>query len=256
METFEIRLFGRVELDVAGRPAKLRGRQAQALLALLALEPGPRPREVLATALWPEADGPSSAACLRQTLWLLRGAVSRAGGEPDRLFDADPLEIGLRVGADVTVDVAAFECDRLGPPAARERALACYRSDLAEGLYQEFLAFERERLRDAHEDLLARVAADRRLAGDLAGAREAVTALLRLDPLREEAHLELIRLHAAVGQRSQVLRQYERMREILGRDLGVEPLPETEREVAAILGLPEKQRVPRLAAHGLTHAHA
>lgn len=254
MDTFEIRLFGRVELEVAGRPVKLSGRQVQALLALLALEPGPRPREVIAAALWPEADGPSSAACLRQTLWLLRGAISAVGGEPDLLLATDPLEIGLRTGAPVTVDVAAFERDRQGPPVARERALARYRGDLAEGLYQEFLAFERERLRDTCEDLLARVAVDRRLAGDLAGAREAVTALLRRDPLREEAHLELIRLHTAGGQRSQALRQYQRMREILARELGVAPLPETEREVATLLGLPE-QGVPRASMPGLTHAH-
>jgi DNA-binding SARP family transcriptional activator len=46
--------------------------------------------------------------------------------------------------------------------------------------------------------------------------------------LREEAHAVLIEVHGLVGSRSQVIRQYRRLREVLGRELDVSPLPDTD----------------------------
>jgi DNA-binding SARP family transcriptional activator len=60
------------------------------------------------------------------------------------------------------------------------------------------------------------------------GAREAALRLLERDPLREEAHAALIEVYGRTGSRSQVSRQYRRVRSILARELGVNPLPETE----------------------------
>ena len=48
------------------------------------------------------------------------------------------------------------------------------------------------------------------------------------DPLREEAHAVLIEVYGTVGTRSQVVRQYRRVRELLARELGELPLPETD----------------------------
>ena len=49
----------------------------------------------------------------------------------------------------------------------------------------------------------------------------------RHDPLREEAHETLIRVYGASGSRSQVHRQFRRLRVVLEREIGVEPLPQT-----------------------------
>ena len=59
------------------------------------------------------------------------------------------------------------------------------------------------------------------------GARTAAEQLLARDGLREEAHETLIRVYGATGSRSQVHRQFRRLREVLEREIGVEPLPET-----------------------------
>jgi DNA-binding SARP family transcriptional activator len=77
--------------------------------------------------------------------------------------------------------------------------------------------------------------------------------------LREEAHALLIAIHGMIGTRSQVVRQYRRLRAVLDRELDVEPLPESEatyqlalrqtlersRARAASLRAPEK---PKLVA--------
>ena len=114
-----------------------------------------------------------------------------------------------------------------GQPAEPEAALLLYRGDLAEGLCHECFASDRERLSDAYEDALAMAAQDRLDCGDPAGARTAAEQLLARDGLREEAHETLIRVYGATGSRSQVHRQFRRLREVLEREIGVEPLPET-----------------------------
>ena len=74
-----VQLLGRVEVSADdGIPVRLSGRHAQALFALLVLSRRPRSRDALATDLWPDSDGTSSAA-LRQALWLVRNAFNGAG---------------------------------------------------------------------------------------------------------------------------------------------------------------------------------
>jgi DNA-binding SARP family transcriptional activator len=79
-----------------------------------------------------------------------------------------------------------------------------------------------------YEDALAAVADKRLREGSLVAARAAAERLLARDPLREEAHAVIIAVHGLIGSRSQAVRQYRRLRAVLGRELGVEPLPETE----------------------------
>ena len=55
--------------------------------------------------------------------------------------------------------------------------------------------------------------------------------------MREEAHALLIAVYAREGSRSQVNRQYRRLRGILARELGVEPLPETTQAYQQALAL-------------------
>jgi DNA-binding SARP family transcriptional activator len=53
------------------------------------------------------------------------------------------------------------------------------------------------------------------------------TRLLALEPWREGAHQDLMRLLAGSGQRGAALAQYETCRRVLAEELGVEPGPET-----------------------------
>lgn len=51
--------------------------------------------------------------------------------------------------------------------------------------------------------------------------------LIDLDPVSEAAHRLLMRLHYLAGDRGAALRAYHHCREVLERELGVEPLPKT-----------------------------
>lgn len=229
-----VRLLGRIEVGTRRAEVRLAGRQAQALFALLALQPRPRTRDAIAADLWPDSDGGSSAS-LRQALWLVRSGLAGIGIRPDSVLEIDGDVIGLRGAARLDVDAARFESALGADPARPDEAVEIYRGDLAEGLGHECFAAERERLSDAYEDALA-LLADRRVAtGDLYGARSAALDLLGRDPLREEGHVVLIRVYGAAGSRSQVHRQYRRLCDVLARDLQVEPLPESQAAYRAAL---------------------
>lgn len=223
----EVDLLGRVELAVAGHEIRLVSRGAQALLAVLVLRPRVRTREAVAAEIWPDGEGSGTTASLRQALWLVRSSFGAAGVALDPYFDIDAEIIGIRPSAPVQLDAVRFEALSRGPAADPESAVGLYHGDLVECLDLECFAFDRERLSDAYEDALAVVAEHRLLAGDLDGARNAADELLSRDPLREEAHVTLIRVYGRTGSRAQVLRQFGRMTELLDRELGVEPLPET-----------------------------
>jgi len=226
-ERLTVRLLGRIEVAVHGVPIRLGGRQAQALFGLLALDPRRRPREAIAADLWPDADG-GSTACLRQALWLVKSGLASAGLDPDRILEIEPDLLGLAPEAWLDLDVARFELAARSATPDVEAAIALYRGDLVEGLGHECFAAERERLSDMFEDALAVAAVERLRRDDIDGARSAAERLLARDPLREEAHAVLIEAYGRTGSRSQVARQYRRLITVLERELGVEPLPETE----------------------------
>ena len=224
----EITLLGRFAIRTTrGQEVRIVGRHAQALFTLLVLTRRPRTREAIATDLWPEsmitATGP-----LRQALYQLRGALATAGLDLDTMLEADAETLGFRPDAVHSLDTDRFDACTMDPVCGAEAAVALYGGDLAEGLGHDCFAAERERLADRYEDALAAVAAQRLAAGDVDGAREAAERLIARDPLREEAHEVLIAVHGLTGTRSQVVRQYRRLGEVLARELAERPLPETD----------------------------
>jgi DNA-binding SARP family transcriptional activator len=224
----DITLLGRFSIRTANaREIRLVGRHAQALFTLLALTRRPRTREAIATDLWPEslvaATGP-----LRQALYQLRTALAAAGVDLETVLEADAETIGLRPEAVRSLDVERFEACLDDPSCEAESAVRLYQGDLAEGLGHDCFAAERERLADHFEDALAIVAGRRLEGGDVDGARFAAERLIARDPLREEAHEVLIAVHGLAGSRSQVVRQYRRLCDVLARELEEAPLPETD----------------------------
>jgi DNA-binding SARP family transcriptional activator len=251
-----------------GRVLPVRRRKARALLAYLALGPGgDQPREKLLTLLWGEADPEHARHSLRQTLTVLRRDL--APWRPPGLVvagDSVRLEPSL-----VTVDATLFA--RLGAggePADLERALALYRGDLLEGLdgvgdaFESWLMTERDRLRTRAVRLLDRLLAVRMAEGATVAAMEVALRLLAMEPLREDVHRLVMRLHVREGRRSAALRQYRTCESLLRRELDVPPEGETTELYRSIRGgaaapaTIERQtvRLHRLAAEGAIHRSA
>lgn len=96
-------------------------------------------------------------------------------------------------------------------------------SELLPGWYEDWVIFERERLR--HLGMHALEAAARRLTaqGDYPAALDAALHAVRREPLRESAHRAVILVHLAENNVVEALRAYKRFRILLVEQVGVEP---------------------------------
>ena len=164
--------------------------------------------------------------------------------------------VTLNPGA-IEIDVVQFErLARRGTPEALDSAVALYHGPLLDGFrvaapgFEGWLDTERARLHDLALDALRRVLARHVRAGRVELATHAATRLVGLDPLQEDVHRTLMRLHARQGRRAAALRQYQACVAVQQKELGVEPEPETKRLYLEILQrmAPPRGRAARLGA--------
>jgi TolB-like protein len=221
-------------LEIAGGEATTRTsltRKAKALVAYLAMQ-GARgqSREKLADLLWGNSAEEQARANLRQALSSIRKALN---GETAGYLVTAGDQISL-AGRDVDLDVTKFEeLVTDATPDALKRAAALYKGDLLDGFslkedsFEGWARAERERLRHLACDALTKLIAHCDEIGDAERCVETAARLLTLDPLREAAHRILMRAYAAQGRQASALKQFEACRDILKRELGVEPEPKT-----------------------------
>lgn len=264
MATLEIRLFGVLALERAGRaPARLPSRKVRDLLAYLLLHRrAPQSREHLAAQLWGECDGDKGRHCLNTALWRLRSVLQDLEGGDHPYLRIDALSIGFNPASDFRLDVAEFEAacqhaEQAGPQAPEaqaewyRRAIDLYRGDLLTACYDDWCLVERERLQLRYLRALAALLAFHQRRREYDAAIDCARRTLACDPLREKVHRELIRMYLEVGDQAAALRQYELCEETVRRELGAEIMPETRAAIAGIL-----QRLPAPPAHAARAASA
>jgi DNA-binding SARP family transcriptional activator len=200
-------------------------RAVQSLLAWLLLNRRKaHARETLAAIFWGEQTEARARSCLSTALWRLRQVLEPDGVPRGTYLIAQPSVVGFNCDSDYWLDVAAFED---GAGRGSEEAVACYTGDLLEGFYDDWALRERERLRMLYLDCLGRLLHRHSATGALDRALDCGRQILALDPLREDVHREVIRLHVRSGQRALALQQYDSCRTALEEELGVEPMEET-----------------------------
>ena len=213
-----------------GSALVLPGRKPQALLAYLALSPGPpQPRARLMTLLWGEQEERLAGQSLRRALYLIRRAL---GAAEDLLISAGDT-VGLEAGA-IDVDVREFErLAAVDDPDGLEQALVLYRGELLEGLdvgsagFEDWLRGQRERMFEVAVQVGGQLLARQTGDGRLEPAVQTAVRLLALEPAEEPVHRALMRLYARLGRRAAALRQYQLCVEVLRREHRVEPEAET-----------------------------
>src|SRR5919109_1362590 len=213
-----VRLLGGVDLRLGEvQVPPLDSARAESLLAYLLLHrDAPQQRQHLAFTLWPDSAEPQARTNLRHVLHNLRRALPDA----DRFIDVGPRTLRWRPEAP-WLDLAAFE--QAVAEGRLEDAVATYSGELLEGNYDEWLLEERERLSQLYLGALERLAQELEAQGRFDQAVRYAERLVSADPLREETHRLLIRLHDAVGDRARALRAYHACATTLVRELGVEP---------------------------------
>ncbi|MGH3098935.1 MAG: BTAD domain-containing putative transcriptional regulator [Streptosporangiales bacterium] len=241
----QVALLGPVEVRTdEGRRVVPSGARPRALLARLALDPG----TVVATgtlvdALWGE-DAPSSNA-LHTVVSRLRRTLAQDDDSADRLHSqAAGYLLDLRAE-----DVDALQAEKLAAQARKRlsqgavadaedltsTALELWRgdpfADLDGASFAEHASARLHELRLDLRDLATEAALARGRAVDLTELAVRAEAY----PLREHLQGLLVRALFAAGRQADALQAYERTRNALVEELGVDPSPELERIHLAVL---------------------
>jgi DNA-binding SARP family transcriptional activator len=220
----------------------------RALLAYLALEcRTPHRREALASLLWPHRGENAAHNSLRQALYQLRHILVLASdSEPHLLITAE--QVQFNPASDHWVDVLEFEtrlsaCQSHHPAGlnlcascleSMQRAMALYQGETLDGFtlphctrFSDWQILTQEA---CHHQALATLSL---LAGyfEANHAYEQLIACtqrkIELEPWRESAYRRQMWALAMNGQSELALRQYEALREVLQRELGIPPTDET-----------------------------
>jgi DNA-binding SARP family transcriptional activator/tetratricopeptide (TPR) repeat protein len=197
-----------------------------ALLAWLALE-GPTSRARLASLLWPGSELDAARNSLRQRLHRLRRQVGAAlvAGSGTLLTLADGVQHDLEDSDGVLSDVP----DEIG------------------GEFSVWLEQQRGRRRDRMRGSLVELSDMAEQVRDWADALGHAQELLALEPLSEEAHRRVIRLHYLAGDRSAALLAFDACERRLKDDVGARPSAET---LALLATIDQAQTPPAVSRAG------
>ena len=224
-------------------------RKTLAVLVYLLVEGGLHPRDKLTALFWPDSDEVAGRASLRTTLARLREGLEET--TEDRHLVVDRNVVSFDFSSDFELDLRLLQSaygharsiTGTGRPSGEtaqtvtsqlQQAVDAWRGEFLEGFslrdapdFDEWTSLQRETWRKRMEVVLDRLSLLHGEAGATASAIETADRWLRLNPLEEVAYRRLMRLHFMSGDRAAALRAYEICREVLDRELGVPPDPQT-----------------------------
>ncbi|MFQ5644903.1 MAG: BTAD domain-containing putative transcriptional regulator, partial [Thiogranum sp.] len=258
--TLQIFTLGGFGVVMAGRSidmGKWKRKKAVTLLKYLITQlDRPVHRERLLDCLWPDVDASRGWGRLKVTMYYLRREL-RGNGMSDEVVKTVGKSYVLRRDAG-WVDVDVFERlvtegrslqDQAQWGDALDRYVAAqrlYRGDyLEEETFADWCAEERERLHELYLETLARTAECHAELGQYAEVVQVYRKALVFDPCRESFHCLLMEYLVKYGRPDLALVQYRHCQEILAREFGAEPLPETQRIYRQILEGGDSAQVSR-----------
>lgn len=243
-EYCRIELLGGLCVRKGNREIKrFRTKKAELLLAYLAcFSQRSQSRDALIGLLWPESDLQAGRSNLRAELSGLRVQFKSLGIPPKEALIADRSTVRLNPSLFV-IDVGEFEAALRAAAQSNDvsqrieklmRAVDLYHDKLLPGHYDDWIIREQERLAEVYRGALRQVAQCFQEAHDHDRALHYAQRAIQEDPLCEESHRLLMRLHSAAGQPEIALRHYEEMKLTLQEKLEASPDDETVNLAAEI----------------------
>jgi LuxR family maltose regulon positive regulatory protein len=110
-----------------------------------------------------------------------------------------------------------------------QQAIDLYRGEFMQGSYDPWVEEQRVYYKEQYLRMMEALAAVAQKTEDWMRSLQLAQRILRDDPFREDIHCMIMRAHAALGNRVAVKEQYESLRGLLQKELGVEPAQQTQK---------------------------
>ncbi len=219
-----ISLLGHLRMSYRGAEyAFAAHRRTLALLSYLLIHrSAPVRRDFLAFTIFPDVEESEARVQFRRNLHILQRNLPPSDHEPWILASSESVQ--WNPAAPSVIDMVEFE-ERLEADPAE--GIELYSGDLLEGVYEEWISPERERLRVRYLAALTELMHAARRERRFAAALDYSGRILAADPLREDAMRASIATRYESGDRAGALAEYNEFALRLRSELGAEPMPET-----------------------------
>jgi ATP/maltotriose-dependent transcriptional regulator MalT/DNA-binding SARP family transcriptional activator len=168
---------------------------------------------------------------LKQNFLLYRDGDYQLNSEFSYRIDIEAFDELLKQGESARRARKVDEC--IG---AYEKALPLYRGEFMQGSYEPWVEEQRTYYREQYLRLLEALAGVAQTSADWPKAMQLAQLIIHEDQFREDIHCLIMRAYAALGNRGAAKDQYEGLKRLLQRELGVEPSPETKKLYREVVG--------------------
>jgi ATP/maltotriose-dependent transcriptional regulator MalT/DNA-binding SARP family transcriptional activator len=224
-------------------------RRARDILCFIASRPHHRtPKDAIIDTFWGETDVKTVEKNFHPTMSHVRKALN--SNQPLKQNFLVYRDGDYQLNPEFSYRIDTEEFDRLiaeGEAARRERsfdrcidcyerAVTRYRGEFMQGSYEPWVEEQRSYYREQYLRMLESLAGVAEKKQEWLRAMDLAQRILHEDQFREDIHCMVMRMQAAVGNRVAVKEQYETLRGLLQKELGVEPAMQTQKAYRDLVG--------------------
>jgi LuxR family maltose regulon positive regulatory protein len=224
-------------------------RRARDILCFIASRSHHRtPKDTIVDTFWRETDLKSVEKNFHPTMSHIRKALNSNQPLKQNFLVYRDGDYQLNPEFSYRIDTEEFDCLIADGETARrerdfdrciacyERAVALYRGEFMQGSYEDWVDEQRSYYREQYLRMLESLAAVAEKKADWLRSMDLAQKILQEDPFREDIHCMVMRSLAATGNRVAVKEQYETLRGLLQKELGVEPAMQTQKTYHDLVG--------------------
>jgi len=224
-------------------------RRARDILCFIASRRHHRtPKDAIIDTFWGETDAKTVEKNFHPTMSHVRKALN--SNQPLKQNFLVYRDGDYQLNPEFSYRIDTEELDRLiadGEAARRERsfdrcidcyeqAVALYRGEFMQGSYEPWVEEQRSYYREQYLRMLESLAGVAEKKQEWPRTMDLAQRILHEDQFREDIHCMVMRAQAAVGNRVAVKEQYETLRGLLQKELGVEPAMQTQKAYRELVG--------------------
>ncbi|HEX8287662.1 MAG TPA: BTAD domain-containing putative transcriptional regulator [Pyrinomonadaceae bacterium] len=166
----------------------------------------------------------------KQNFLVFRDGAYQLNPELSYSIDTEDFENAL-----AEAEKAKRDKDADGFRANLEKANSLVRGEFMAGVYDDWAEERRHYYAEQHSRVLNALAKLAFTEKSWSNALKFSGEILQKDPFREDAHRLIMKIFAAQGKRAKVKEQFETLQELLKKELGVAPAPETRKTFQELL---------------------